>query len=61
MVYTSYEREGKHGFTHPEGCHEGAARGTSRGVSKLMLSRPLIGGISFLLILSYLCSRSVNG
>ena len=25
MVYTSHKREGQHGFTHPEGCHEGAA------------------------------------
>ena len=29
------------------------ARGTSRGVSKPKLSRPLVGGISFLFILSY--------
>ena len=37
LVYTSYKREGQHGFTHPKGCHEGAARGTSRGVSKPIL------------------------
>ena len=54
LVYTSHKREGQHGFTHPEGCHEGAARGTSRGVSKPMLSRPLVGGISFFFILAYL-------
>ena len=30
MVYTSHKREGQHffGFTQPEGCHEGAVRGT---------------------------------
>ena len=63
MVYTSHEREGQYGFTHPEGCPEGRcgtersgveqARGTSRGVSKPILSRPLVGGISFFFILSY--------
>ena len=36
-------------------------RGTSRGVSKPILSRPLVGGISFFFILSYhFCSISVD-
>ena len=53
-IYFSKAIFGQHVFTHPKGCHEGAARGTSQGVSKPMLSRPLVGGISFFFILAYL-------
>ena len=67
MVYTSHEREGQYGFTQPKGCPEGRC-GTersgveqARGLSKPILSRPLVGGISFFFILSYhFCSISVD-
>ena len=60
LVYTSNKREGEPGFAFPEGCPKGRcerseqARGTSRGEGKPRLSRPLVGGISFFFILSYL-------
>ena len=28
LVYTSHEREGQYGFTHPEGCPEGSKAST---------------------------------
>ena len=43
LVYTSNKREGEPGFSFPEGCPVGAARGER----KPRLSRPLVGGISF--------------
>ena len=52
MVYTSYKSEGEPGFAFPEGFPEGEARGKSRGEGKPRLSRALVGGISFSLIVS---------
>ena len=46
LVYTSNPSEGQSDFT--EGCHEGAARGTTRG--KVWLSRAWVGGITFFFI-----------
>ena len=34
MVYTSHEREGQYGFTHPEGCPEGRCGTEQSGVEQ---------------------------
>ena len=52
LVYTSNKSEGEPGFAFPEGFPEGEARGKSRGEGKPKLSRALVGGISFSLIVS---------
>ena len=46
MVYTSNPSEGQSDFS--EGCHEGAARVTTRG--KVRLSRAWVGSITFFFI-----------
>ena len=53
--YTYHERSGQYEFTHSSGCPSGlrhsaslrsaTALGTSLGVSKPILSLPLVGGI----------------